>query len=270
MKIFTRVETIDRNKALEYLSKNTASNRRITRANVEFLKNEIINGRFIFNGQCITFDEDGNLIDGQHRLVAVSETDKTIEVLVTRGVKSNAFKTIDTGKVRTAADVLSIEKAPNYNSLASAINRIKNKFSQERRTSKNGTIKFSNSEILEFYNENKDELDEYLDFTTKLYMSEIKIVPPAVAAAMMFLLKRENARFYKSFIRELFTGNMENEDKSAITLRKRLINAKIDGTRRDDVYYRNLFLLAFRGYCKNKNLSKIQNSSNQFFKSEER
>lgn len=260
-----KVEKINREVALKYLESN-AYNRKIVRANVDFIKNEINSGRFMMNGQPIIFDSNGLLLDGQHRLVAVSETDKEIEVLVVRGIDRDSFKTIDTGRNRKSSDVLSIEGVSYSTTLSSAVNRILHKFHQSRTVSKTGAVKNSNSEILKFYQDNKEELDNYANFTTSLYSSEVKIIPPAVTTAMMFLLSRENKNKARSFIREIYTGKKETDDESALSLRKRLINNKIENVKQSDTILRNLFLSAFRGYCQGKNLSKIQISNNQMFK----
>ena len=260
-----QVEKINKELALKYLE-NNKNNRKVVRANVDFIKNEINNYRFIMNGQPIIFDDKGFLLDGQHRLIAISETDKTIESLVVRGISRDSFKTIDTGRNRKPNDVLSIEGVSYSTTLASATNRILKKFDQTRAISKSGTVKNSNSEILKFYQDNKEELDSYAIFTHNLYTSEVKIIPPAVTTAMLFLLSRENKSKARGFIREIYTGKKESDDESALTLRKRLINNKIDNSKQSDTILRNLFLPAFRGYCQGKNLSKIQVSNNQYFK----
>lgn len=260
-----QIEKINKEKALEYLKANT-KNRPQIRANVDFVKDELVNNRFLFNGQTITFDWNGVLQDGQHRLIAISELDAEAEILVVRGIDPAAFKTIDTGAKRTPRDVLSINEVPYSSALASAINRILGKFDQSRKVGKSGSVKFSNTEILDFYNQNKEELDNNASFIYTLYNSETKIITPALGIAMLFLLKKENSNKAKSFIREIYTGTKEGEDVTALTLRKRLLNLKIEGFKMSSTMYRNLFISSFRAYCQNRNLSKIQISNNQFFK----
>lgn len=263
--IIATIENIDKFKALEYLEKNI-NNRKPTKANIDFLISEINNDRFVLNGQAISFDKNGNLIDGQHRLMAISETNKTVQMLVVRGLENEVFKTIDTGKNRTAGDILSIKNVSDSNNIASAISRIIHKFHQQRHKKGLGTVKISNSEIVEFYNQNKDEMQTDMAFTHSLYTSESKIVSPAVSCAMLYLLKRENREKAKSFIREIYTGEKETEDCSAITLRKKLINYKIEGFKLSETNLRNLFLSGFRGYCNGKNLSIIKITNVQYFK----
>ena len=76
------------------------------------------------NGETIKFDEDGNLIDGQHRLLAIIESNKTIEMLVVWGLKRKVQDTIDTGAKRTFADNLHRKGEKNAFVLASIVRKV--------------------------------------------------------------------------------------------------------------------------------------------------
>lgn len=65
-------EWITKDKADMYLQ-NNPKNRTIKRK-VERIKNDLLHGNFELTHQPIAVSEDGELIDGQHRLVAISET----------------------------------------------------------------------------------------------------------------------------------------------------------------------------------------------------
>lgn len=54
----------------------------------------------------IGLDTDGGVINGQHRLAAVIEADKTIEALVVRNVRPEVIKVIDQGRGRTFTQYL--------------------------------------------------------------------------------------------------------------------------------------------------------------------
>lgn len=58
--------------------------------------------------QGIAFDDAGRLVDGQHRLSAIPLSKKSVKMLVTRGLTREEVLTIDRGRVRDAADSLSI------------------------------------------------------------------------------------------------------------------------------------------------------------------
>lgn len=77
-------------------------------------------------GQGITFDEDGNLIDGQHRLAAIVKAGVPVEMVVTFGVPSTVARgvatidTIDIGRGRSMAQQLKIDGMEYYSEVGSA------------------------------------------------------------------------------------------------------------------------------------------------------
>lgn len=95
--------------AAEWLSCNT-SNRNLRRTTVEGLKAAFKRGEYVATHQGIAFSAGGVLLDGQHRLTAISELrDGSFPMLVTRGLSDEAFKAMDIGVKRTAADALRSE-----------------------------------------------------------------------------------------------------------------------------------------------------------------
>lgn len=92
--------------AADWLKFNTA-NRPLRRTVVNGLKGALQRGEYIPSHQGIAFSEEGVLLDGQHRLTAISELrDGAFPMLVTWGVSTEAFKVMDIGVKRTAADAL--------------------------------------------------------------------------------------------------------------------------------------------------------------------
>src|SRR5262245_16276311 len=102
------VETITPESATNWLRANQ-HNRPVRRRHVAFLAKQITDGHWQLNGQTIIISEDEQVLDGQHRLLAVIEAGRQIQSLVVYGVDPVAFKTIDTGAVRTGADALCLE-----------------------------------------------------------------------------------------------------------------------------------------------------------------
>lgn len=117
--IKSSVEFITPAMAKQYLG-NQINNRSVTRAHVDWLASLMQRGEFVVS-QPITFDEKGRLLDGQHRLMAVCQTGKTISFLVVRGIAESAFAVIDTGRGRKGADVLSIKGRTQSNLLAATL-----------------------------------------------------------------------------------------------------------------------------------------------------
>ena len=58
----------------------------------------------------IKFDENGNLVDGQHRLLAVIESDAVVKFAVITGWPSDSTDTLDNNQPRTKSQVVSAER----------------------------------------------------------------------------------------------------------------------------------------------------------------
>lgn len=85
---------------------NQHHNRPIGAGLVRSLRQAIDDGRWEVTGQGISFDNEGRLVDGQHRLTAVVLSGKSVQMLCVHGVTREAALTaIDQGEKRTNAHV---------------------------------------------------------------------------------------------------------------------------------------------------------------------
>jgi hypothetical protein len=103
----TETITITPKLAAEWLKKNPC-NRPLHRRTVEQYKATLARGEWKVNGETISFDITGRLLNGQHRLTAVVESGHPLRTLVVKGVESDVFSTLDNGRNRSAADVLAV------------------------------------------------------------------------------------------------------------------------------------------------------------------
>src|SRR5690554_4199143 len=111
----TTIEQITPAVALELLRLNTA-NRGFSQATVNFYAKQMENGEWKTTSQGIAISSDNRIIDGQHRLMAIVKTKLPQMMLVTRGLDYNeVFAVYDTGKNRTAGDVLQIRGVKQAN-----------------------------------------------------------------------------------------------------------------------------------------------------------
>jgi hypothetical protein len=106
--------------ARAWLTKNV-SNRQLSKLHVKHFVDVMLAGDMIFNGETIIFNADGDLINGQHRLHACVESGRSFDVLVVRGVDQSAFRTLDSGRKRSSADVLYLAGEINASNLAAAV-----------------------------------------------------------------------------------------------------------------------------------------------------
>lgn len=197
------VQTITPDDAARWLKSNT-HNRRIRQAHVAFLAREIRAGQWKLNGQAIVISDDESILDGQHRLLAVIEAGVPIKTLVIYGITFEAFKTIDTGAVRTGADAIALWHPDctrgDSKAVASAVRwckRIESKFS--------GMIcKLSNTDVLEYVTAHKsmwrhvEVLDGYPHAARPCSLS--------FGVALYEMGARKSEDMAEQFMRRLFTG----------------------------------------------------------------
>ena len=86
------------------------SNRPLNDQHVKRIARQIKEGKWRFNGDTIKISENNDILDGQHRLWAIFEAGVPVQTIVVRGIKPEAFATIDTlRKPRSGSDVLALK-----------------------------------------------------------------------------------------------------------------------------------------------------------------
>lgn len=81
---------------------------------------EMREGRWTLTHQGIALDTEGNVIDGQHRLRAVTIAGVPVEMMVTNGLPPSASLAVDIGSKRSTGQALSHAGFTNTNVLAAA------------------------------------------------------------------------------------------------------------------------------------------------------
>lgn len=103
------------------LLKQNKSNRSLSKSHVKFFESQIRNGQMQTTHQGIAISQTGRLIDGQHRLTAIVNTGIAVDMLVGFGFPDESFSVLDSGKARTAGDVISAIGASHSTSLAASV-----------------------------------------------------------------------------------------------------------------------------------------------------
>lgn len=119
MGITTEIKSISPDEAAYLLTKNTR-NRPLDERRAKRLASAIQRGEWALNGDAIRISNTGVILDGQHRLKAISLSGETVQTLVVSGLPDSVFDTIDVGgRARTAGDVFSIRGEKNFTVIAS-------------------------------------------------------------------------------------------------------------------------------------------------------
>lgn len=97
-------------------------NRKVVQVHVERLAESMRRGEWVeMAGDPIRFNQQGELVDGQHRLWAVIEAGVSLRFAVARGLPAEAMTVLDTGRRRTLADFLEMRGEHNADVLAGAL-----------------------------------------------------------------------------------------------------------------------------------------------------
>lgn len=120
--IDTKVETITPELARKYLRANTDNYRKLSKVTVNRYAKDIREGNWQLNGEGIAFDDNGKLLNGQHRLAAIILAEKPVDMLVIRGVNENV-NIFDSGVNRT---ILQIANASGYGEVNSTETSVAN------------------------------------------------------------------------------------------------------------------------------------------------
>ena len=99
--------------AKRYLARNVA-NRNLREATVRSYEIDMRGGNWVPTHQGIAFNDSGDLMDGQHRLTAISRAGVTVTMLVTRGLPTERGRTktmdaVDVGAARNVRDQLKLQ-----------------------------------------------------------------------------------------------------------------------------------------------------------------
>jgi hypothetical protein len=84
-------------------------NRRLRQSVVSKYARDMVNGDWCFSPEPLIFSQTGRLLNGQHRLHAVIESDTKQSFMITVGFKDEVFEVIDRGTPRTKADAFRID-----------------------------------------------------------------------------------------------------------------------------------------------------------------
>lgn len=221
----TKLEIITPEQAQEYLAHNT-NNRRIKGSNLDTLVRAIKNNEFRTTHQGIAFDGQGNLVDGQHRLLACVLAKKPIKVLVTRGLDEAEISAVDTGSSRNYTDIMrytgigSDDVVIRNQKVASAVRKlVKNAYNQG--------MDMAFDEIVSFINRFHKECEQLYTASCSRSANVADVNAAALAALMCGESYDDIFNFFTVFNRGE-TKDCDNYNISAaFNWRNQIANAKI-------------------------------------------
>lgn len=208
--ITSRTQTITPEYASELLTKNTL-NRPVNQATVDDYAAQMEKGLWKLNGEPVIVSTTGNLLDGQHRLLACVKANVGFTTVITTGIDASNFDTIDTGKVRSAADVFNIVGISNAAMMSSIVssyfNIKKNDYNYvDTRNATLRKLKISKHELCDFYQRHSELVDRVYHMSRACYDHLRLLTTATIGAYALYLIldKKHPEEKVFSFFRELF------------------------------------------------------------------
>lgn len=246
--------------ARRVLAKNTR-NRPISEAWIKTLMGEMKAGRWAYNGEAIKWSTADELLDGQHRLTALSRMPDdfpAIPFLVVRGLPSSAQDTMDQGRRRSAADQLAIDglvDSSQHRIIAGAI-RVYIEWTEGRFFGDRVANKISNPEVVAWAHAHPVEMTMLIDIAGDR-IRRVK-ARPSVTVAVMLMLRMIDGDDQRDFSELLITGANLGPGHPVLALRNRLERIKEQKTTTSDRDYVAFFILAWNKFRDGGTVSKLQ------------
>lgn len=224
------IETITPEKAREYFE-TSRGNRNISERYVSVYADEMKNGTWKMNGVPIIFDYDGNLIDGHHRLLAIIKANVPVTTAVFRGVDPKCFTTIDVGRGRNLAQIISIDKDINYAVCSSIVTiYVKLKYGYSLRDDKTLKLEYKSMNYLySIYQQDRDRIG-YCAQRAIMFRKRANILPVSIIGGIYYYLLADK-NYQEGIVYNFFNClmSLNNSDNKAIELlRVRLFKEKLN------------------------------------------
>lgn len=107
-----------------YLTRLPARQRKQSEAAIDRYAGDMVSDQWLFIGDALRFNQDCELIDGQHRCRAVAESEVAQMTMVVVGLDPEAIVVFDTGRPRTFTGHLQTEGIPNASAVAAVTKRV--------------------------------------------------------------------------------------------------------------------------------------------------
>lgn len=227
-------ETVDvtPDKANEWLRLNR-HNRQIRKSKVQHYADIMLKGDWKDeHPDPIIFDTNGVLINGQHRLLAIIQSQKTQRMRVLRGVSPDMAHVIDKGVVRDTADSVQIRLRDD--SIPKAAVSMWRRCIAGMWLAQARDLPYYDHEIADLFKKYRDSIMEayYLFKDTKKGISRIGV--KAAVTRAWIALPEQHERI-QEFVTVLYTGHYTilDADVAAMALRDALLMGNSKGQKRD-------------------------------------
>ena len=230
------------------LAMNLKNNRPINERVVAKYAQELSNNNWVTdNGESIKFDQNGMMVDGQHRLSAIIKSNVSVYMWVTYGVDSRAFMTIDAGGSRSIGSILGISGVTSANQKTAVIRallRYRNHSTSEKFATPTAT------DVLKFYEMEAELIDFANSQSTQLTTKSGIRIPASVVGGMIAFLYERHPNVIV-FFNEVMSGR-DITNNAVYLLRDRIIASSTNSKMTMPIAAKEQLILKAFTHYKNK------------------
>ena len=257
-------ENITPAKAQEYLN-TSMGNRPISKPTVHSYAHTMKQGGWMLNGVPIVFDTEGHLLDGHHRLEAITMAGIPVKMDVCRGVAAEAFTTYDCGRHRTLGQILAMQHVKHYNGVGSIVACNETLVHTGRIHANNARVagwdsrKRTNAEGYEIYARDPKGYNKAAEEAVRLVRTA-RILKVSWVGGLIYYLTHTGG-YDHDFVVTFFENLCSLDDgdiQSANLLRKRILREKLNNTMLTTSQLFAFICIAWNAYVTGKDLKTIR------------
>ena len=226
MNMYAEIEIFSPEEAKNILISCNPGNRPIDKRQVARYAASMKAGEWRLNGESLVFAPDGTLLDGQNRLAAVVKAGVSIAFCVWRNVPEAARVSMESGKKRTAGDVLHFNGYQNAHIMAPIVRMAYVYDMLDRTMNLARKAHEVNTDIIARY---ADYLNPAVVDSTTIAASCRYYLKPSVVGLCHLIFSRKNKALANEFIHQLKTGENLTEGHPVLALINKLIGAYRNG-----------------------------------------
>lgn len=261
-KIKMQVIEITPDKAACMLEKNTR-NRPLDNSRVKRYTDAIKDGKWKINGECIIISPDGTILDGQHRLWAIIESRKAVEMCVMFNVDEETIATINCGKSRGPGDVLSINGHHNTQVMAPTVRLAYIYDVLDNNMIVRKSVPVTNDVIAQY----AEHLMPHIAESVEIASCGAHLFNRSVMAFCHLVFMRSNQEKAEEFIHLIKTGESLASGHPVLALRAKLLDNRISGRKKLSVREEiALYFKAWNVFYRGKSIMRLSwNPENEAF-----
>lgn len=253
MQLKTEIVRITPAMAQKWLDTANQNNRNLRHGLAEKYARDMEHGNWDVTHQGIAFYDDGTLADGQHRLKAITLSNKTVSMMVTKNLPRKTSQAIDQNAPRQMHDVIHIAGGPAWvdKDVIAVARTVLIRFNH-----RSNNIQSTPSEVIAYVN----KYSEQLRFVASLTPSKKRYLTTAVLSAnyLCALVAGEPREKLKRFAEIMVTGEIVGQhENAAIRLREYLLANTAAWSGTDRLETAKKAQKALMCFCSDKPLSRL-------------